>query len=98
MMNPSRTGSYVASTCIPAARCRCLDATCHTKRLPSGLGGSRLLYVRGQFNNWAATDNAALRWSCDHFEGVVAIEGLVLEVEPEEGAARDYRERARSGE
>jgi membrane-bound serine protease (ClpP class) len=28
---------------------------------------------------------------------VVGIEGLVLEVEPEEGAARDYRERARGG-
>jgi membrane-bound serine protease (ClpP class) len=29
---------------------------------------------------------------------VVAIEGLVLEVEPEEGGARDYRERARAGD
>ena len=29
---------------------------------------------------------------------VVAIEGLVLEVEPEEGGARDYRERGPSGE
>jgi hypothetical protein len=26
---------------------------------------------------------------------VVAIEGLVLEVEPEEGGARDYRERSK---
>jgi glycosidase len=37
--------------------------------------GTRALYVRGEFNNWAATDNVALRWSCDHFEGVVATEG-----------------------
>jgi len=27
---------------------------------------------------------------------VVAVEGLVLEVEPEEGGAKDYRDRARS--
>jgi glycosidase len=37
--------------------------------------GTRLLYVRGSFNAWSAKDEAALRWSCDHFEGVVAIEG-----------------------
>jgi hypothetical protein len=29
---------------------------------------------------------------------VVAIEGLVLEVEPEGGGARDYRERKRSSD
>ena len=43
---------------------------CHANPL-----GTRALYVRGDFNSWAALDEAALRWSCDHFEGVVAIEG-----------------------
>ena len=37
--------------------------------------GTRALYVRGDFNGWAANDDAMLRWSCDHFEGVVANEG-----------------------
>jgi membrane-bound serine protease (ClpP class) len=47
---------------------------------------------------WRARTNRATPIRKDEPARVVAIEGLVLEVEPEEGAARDYRERARSGE
>jgi membrane-bound serine protease (ClpP class) len=47
---------------------------------------------------WRARTNRATPIRKDEPVRVVAIEGLVLEVEPEEGAARDYRERARSGE
>ena len=47
---------------------------------------------------WRARTNRATPIRRDEPARVVAIEGLVLEVEPEEGGARDYRERARSGE
>jgi membrane-bound serine protease (ClpP class) len=47
---------------------------------------------------WRARTNRATPIRKDEPARVVAIEGLVLEVEPEEGGARDYRERARSGE
>lgn len=47
---------------------------------------------------WRARTNRATPIRKDEPARVVAIEGLVLEVEPEEGAARDHRERARSGE
>jgi membrane-bound serine protease (ClpP class) len=47
---------------------------------------------------WRARTNRATPIRKDEPARVVAIEGLVLEVEPEEGAARDYRERARSDE
>jgi membrane-bound serine protease (ClpP class) len=47
---------------------------------------------------WRARTNRATPIRKDEPARVVAIEGLVLEVEPEEGAARDYRERARSRE
>jgi hypothetical protein len=56
-------GPAIAPGPAPAAGCR-----------PNPLG-SRLLYLRGDFNAWAANDDSALRWSCDHFEGVVAIDG-----------------------
>jgi membrane-bound serine protease (ClpP class) len=46
---------------------------------------------------WRARTNRATPIRKDEPARVVAIEGLVLEVEPEEGGARDYRERARSG-
>ena len=36
--------------------------------------GGRALYVRGDFNSWNATDDVALRWVCDRFEGVVSID------------------------
>ena len=44
---------------------------------------------------WRARTNRATPIRKDDAVRVVAIEGLVLEVEPEEGGARDYRERAR---
>lgn len=47
---------------------------------------------------WRARTNRATPIRERESVRVVAIEGLVLEVEPEEGGARDYRERARSGE
>jgi glycosidase len=34
---------------------------------PAPLNG-RLLYLRGTFNNWGAEDDAALAWTCDHWE------------------------------
>jgi hypothetical protein len=37
--------------------------------------GTRTLHLRGDFNAWAATEETTLRWSCDHFEGVVTIPG-----------------------
>jgi membrane-bound serine protease (ClpP class) len=47
---------------------------------------------------WRARTNRATPIRKQEPVRVVAIEGLVLEVEPEEGGARDYRERAPSGE
>jgi membrane-bound serine protease (ClpP class) len=47
---------------------------------------------------WRARTNRATPIRKDEAARVVAIEGMVLEVEPEEGGARDYRERATSGE
>ena len=47
---------------------------------------------------WRARTNRATPIRKDEPARVVSIEGLVLEVEPEEGGARDHRERARSGE
>jgi membrane-bound serine protease (ClpP class) len=47
---------------------------------------------------WRARTNRATPIRSGEAARVVAIEGLVLEVEPTEGGARDYRERARSGE
>jgi membrane-bound serine protease (ClpP class) len=47
---------------------------------------------------WRARTNRATPIRRDERARVVAIEGLVLEVEPETGGARDYRERARSSD
>jgi membrane-bound serine protease (ClpP class) len=47
---------------------------------------------------WRARTNRATPIREQEPVRVVAIEGLVLEVEPEEGGARDYRERGPSGE
>jgi membrane-bound serine protease (ClpP class) len=47
---------------------------------------------------WRARTNRATPIRAGDTVRVVAIDGLVLEVEPEVGAARDYRERRRSGE
>ncbi len=47
---------------------------------------------------WRARTNRATPIRKDEPARVVAIEGLVLEVEPEHGGARDHRERARSGD
>lgn len=44
---------------------------------------------------WRARTNRATPIEKDERVRVVAIEGLVLEVEPEEGGAQDYRERAK---
>jgi membrane-bound serine protease (ClpP class) len=44
---------------------------------------------------WRARTNRATPIAKDDPIRVVAIDGLVLEVEPEEGAAQDYRERAK---
>src|SRR5919106_284583 len=47
---------------------------------------------------WRARTNRATPIRRSERSRVVAIEGLVLEVEPEAGGARDYRERARSSD
>jgi membrane-bound serine protease (ClpP class) len=47
---------------------------------------------------WRARTNRATPIREREQVRVVAIEGLVLEVEPEEGGARDHRERARAGD
>jgi membrane-bound serine protease (ClpP class) len=47
---------------------------------------------------WRARTNRATPIGKDEPARVVAIDGLVLEVEPEEGGARDYRERTPSDE
>jgi membrane-bound serine protease (ClpP class) len=47
---------------------------------------------------WRARTNRATPIEKDETVRVVAIEGLVLEVEPESGGARDYRERAKHGD
>ena len=47
---------------------------------------------------WRARTNRATPIRRHERARVVAIEGLVLEVEPEEGGARDYRERARTSD
>jgi membrane-bound serine protease (ClpP class) len=44
---------------------------------------------------WRARTNRATPIDKDASVRVVAIEGLVLEVEPESGGAQDYRERAK---
>jgi membrane-bound serine protease (ClpP class) len=44
---------------------------------------------------WRARTNRATPIGAGDLVRVVAVEGLVLEVEPEEGGARDYRDRAR---
>jgi membrane-bound serine protease (ClpP class) len=45
---------------------------------------------------WRARTNRATPIEAGDAVRVVAVEGLVLEVEPEGGGARDYRDRARS--
>jgi membrane-bound serine protease (ClpP class) len=47
---------------------------------------------------WRARTNRATPIGVDEPVRVVAIDGLVLEVEPEEGGARDYRERRTSAD
>jgi membrane-bound serine protease (ClpP class) len=47
---------------------------------------------------WRARTNRATPIRRDEAVRVVAIDGLVLEVEPEEGGARDYRERRTTAE
>jgi membrane-bound serine protease (ClpP class) len=53
-----------------------------------------VVVIRG--SRWRARANRATPIGVGAPARVVAVEGLVLEVEPEEGAARDYRDRARS--
>jgi membrane-bound serine protease (ClpP class) len=44
---------------------------------------------------WRARTNRATPIAAGDVVRVVSVEGLVLEVEPEEGGARDHRDRAR---
>jgi membrane-bound serine protease (ClpP class) len=53
-----------------------------------------VVVIRGA--RWRARTNRATPIDAGDAVRVVAVEGLVLEVEPEEGGARDYRDRARS--
>ena len=54
-----------------------------------------VVVIRGA--RWRARTNRATPIAAGGTARVVAVEGLVLEVEPEAGGARDYRDRARSG-
>ncbi|HEX9504525.1 MAG TPA: NfeD family protein, partial [Acidimicrobiia bacterium] len=53
-----------------------------------------VVMIRGA--RWRARTNRATPIGVGGEVRVVAVDGLVLEVEPPEGAARDYRDRARS--
>jgi len=53
-----------------------------------------VVVIRG--SRWRARTNRATPIAAGDRARVVSVEGLVLEVEPEEGGARDHRERARS--
>ena len=57
----------------------------------SAIDPEGLVVVRGA--SWRARTNRATPIAEGEPARVVAIDGLTLEVEPEEGAARDYRER-----
>jgi membrane-bound serine protease (ClpP class) len=52
-----------------------------------------VIVIRGA--RWRARTNRATPIHAGDEARVVAVEGLVLEVEPPEGGARDYRDRAR---
>jgi membrane-bound serine protease (ClpP class) len=52
-----------------------------------------VVLIRG--SRWRARTNRATPIGAGDPARVVAVEGLVLEVEPEAGGARDYRERGR---
>ena len=52
--------------------------------------------VRIRDSLWRARTNRATPLSVGSIARVVEIDGLILEVEPEDGAARDYRDRGRS--
>jgi membrane-bound serine protease (ClpP class) len=54
-----------------------------------------VVVIRGA--RWRARTNRATPIAAGATARVVAVEGLVLEVEPEAGGARDYRDRARTG-
>ena len=47
---------------------------------------------------WRARTNRATPIAAGEQARVIAVEGLVLEVEPESGGARDYRERRNRSE
>ena len=64
------------------------DGTAEVAVDPDGV-----VLIRGA--RWRARTNRATPIGAGDQVRVVAVEGLVLEVEPPEGAARDYRERAR---
>jgi membrane-bound serine protease (ClpP class) len=59
-----------------------------------GVAPDGVVVIRGA--RWRARTNRATPIEAGDAVRVVAVEGLVLEVEPEEGGARDYRDRARS--
>jgi membrane-bound serine protease (ClpP class) len=60
-----------------------------------GVNPEGVVIIRG--SRWRARTNRATPIAAGATARVVAVEGLVLEVEPEAGGARDYRDRARSG-
>ncbi len=60
---PKPAAPTVAAAPTPRGPCR-----------PNPLG-TRQLYLRGDFNQWAAEDSRALYWNCSRFEGVVTLEG-----------------------
>ena len=55
-----------------------------------------VVVIRG--SRWRARTNRATPITAGARARVVAVEGLVLEVEPEEGGARDHRARSRRGD
>ena len=65
------------------------DGTAEVAVDPDGV-----VLIRGA--RWRARTNRATPIEAGDPVKVVAVEGLVLEVEPPEGGAQDYRERARN--
>ena len=55
-----------------------------------------VVLIRGA--RWRARTNRATPLAAGDAARVVAVEGLVLEVEPPEGGARDYRDRSPASE
>jgi cyclomaltodextrinase len=60
---------------VPVARAAEPDAATAAPACRANPLGTRALYLRGDYNQWAADETRALRWACNRFEGVVTLTG-----------------------